>query len=171
VVIDRTDLDAATREIKALAQGSLRFALDMVGDSTATWCQNVLASCCGSRYVPPETTADSSADGPAREAGQRQTAGSLGHLVCLTGAPKSSVPSVRVHRVPIKLFHTNAQLGSRLSKWLYLLLDREILAPPEVRFVDGGLDVVNSALNLLKNGEVSGARVVVKMKGGGAAEP
>jgi hypothetical protein len=166
VVVDRANLDAAAMEVRLHAQGSLRFALDMIGKETATWCQSILASCSASRCVSPDISVTKSSvfkndtDGNLTPRQQQST---LSHLVCLTGEPKTTLPSVRAHKVPIKLFHTNPRLGSRLSRWLYRLLDVEELKLPEVRVVDGGLGVVNSCLELLKSGEVSGSRVVVRM--------
>ncbi|KAL1859000.1 hypothetical protein VTK73DRAFT_7718 [Phialemonium thermophilum] len=170
VIVDRADLDAAAREVASHAQGGLRFALDMVGKETAAWCQGVLDTC--SRPPSPEPQAQQPRDDePASQSSNQQSNGEsrsangvpVSHLVCMTGEPKTKLPHVRTHKVPIKLFHVNRRLGSRLSKWLYRLLDADALKIPETRVVDGGLSVVNSCLDLLKNGEVSGSRVVVRM--------
>jgi hypothetical protein len=69
-----------------------------------------------------------------------------------------------VHTVPIKLFHTSKLVGSYLSKWLYELLDKGTLQLPDVEFVDGGLDAINAALERLRAGNVSGKRLVVRVK-------
>lgn len=71
---------------------------------------------------------------------------------------------MQVHSVPIKLFHVNEKVGGHLSKWLFELLDKGTLQPPEVEFVDGGLNAVNEALARLKSGDVSGRRLVVRVK-------
>ncbi|KAG9258128.1 chaperonin 10-like protein [Emericellopsis atlantica] len=139
-LIDRTDLDHAKTEITSLFPGSLRFAIDTVGGETASWCQGVLA------------------------AQHSQHAHGSSHLVALTGKPKTACPSVRVHSVPIKLFHANRKVGGHLSKWLHELLDGGKLHLPEVEYVDGGLDAVNSALDRLKTGSISGRRLVVTVK-------
>jgi len=159
VVIDKRDLDMASREIYNLARGSLRFALDMVGKETAGWCQTILHSCHASPYLSPDP---SIAEGDF-EMEDSQSKDSKSHLVCLTGEPEERVHTVRVHRVPIKLFHVNARLGSRLSKWLYCLLESGALKLPQTIFVDGGLNVINSCLDMLRRGEASGSRVVVRM--------
>lgn len=89
----------------------------------------------------------------------------MSHLVVLTGKPKAECPNVQVHSVPIKLFHSNIIVGAHLSKWLFELLDKGMLQPPEVEYVDGGLDAVNAALGRLKAGDISGKRLVVRVKG------
>lgn len=151
-MVDRHNLEDAANEIRTHCQGSLRFAVDAIGKETATWCQEVL-----------EANSGSQADSP--DAAELQS-----HLVCLSGAPASISAGIRVHSVPIKLFHTNARLGSRLSKWLARLLAVSAIQLPETRFVEGGLDAVNKSLEMLKNGEVSGQRVVVKMIPGSSVE-
>jgi hypothetical protein len=141
IVIDKTDLLVASREIASLTKGSLRFALDVVGKETAEWCQEILQSCSTSPSGTP----------------------AMSHLVCLTGQPRRRSDSVKVHQVPIKLFHANPRLGSRLSKWLYCVLEAGALKPPETIFVDGGLNVIGACLDMLRRGEASGNRVVVRM--------
>lgn len=153
----------AERDIQRLVPGSLRFAIDTVGSETALWCQNILASRAASRYSSPGgAEADSS---PWADSTLDSAAGSrLSHLVALTGKPKAMCPNVKVHTVPIKLFHTSKLVGSYLSKWLYELLDKGTLQLPDVEFVDGGLDAINAALERLRAGNVSGKRLVVRVK-------
>lgn len=86
------------------------------------------------------------------------------HLVCLTGAPKSPSANVRIHKVPVKLFHTNEILGCKLSYWLYHSLKNGMLKIPEAKVVEGGLGVINSCLEQMRRGEISGSRLVVKLR-------
>lgn len=145
-LIDRKDLDKAAAQVRAEVPAPIRFALDTVGPGTASWCQNVLAS---HTSVPHN---------PANPQSQQET-----HLICLSGRPKTANPSVRAHTVPIKLFHTNPELGSRVAGWLAELLASRELRLPETVFADGGLDVVGSSLERIKKGEVSGRRLVVRL--------
>lgn len=146
--------------------GSLRFAIDTVGSDTAAWCQNVLAARTSSRYSSPTNVANGGSPPPV-DLESRGGGSKLSHLVVLTGAPKTTCPNVQVHQVPIKLFHSHKKIGGHLSKWLFELLERGTLKLPEVEFVDGGLDVVNTALQRLKAGNVSGRRLVVRTKENG----
>ncbi|RFU81694.1 hypothetical protein TARUN_479 [Trichoderma arundinaceum] len=162
ILIERSDLDQAKRDIKRLVLASLRFAIDTVGSKTAGWCQQVLAERTSSRYCRPgkETpTNPSPVDAATRGGGSK-----LSHLVALTGSPQTFSPNVQVHTVPIKLFHTSEYVGGHLSKWLYELLDTNKLQPPEVEFVPGGLDAINGALERLREGKTSGKRLVIRVK-------
>lgn len=162
LLVDRTDLGEAKRLILKQIPSSLRFAIDVVGGETASWCQEVLEASCGSNYSSPNisTPGNSTPNGSSTHGGGWK----LGHLVTLTGAPKASCSNVQVHQVPIKLFHTHQKIGGHLSKWLCELLDKDSLILPEVEFVDGGLGAVNDALERLKDGTVSGKRLVVRTK-------
>lgn len=135
----------------------IRFALDTVGADTASWCQNILASRTGTQYRPSLLLAGSNniALGPSS---------SLSHLVCLVAAPKERNVNVRTHTVPIKLFHSNCDIGRAVSGWLSKLLESGDLTLPETIYQDGGLDTIGSGLERLKNGELSGKRLVVRLK-------
>ncbi|CAI4213200.1 unnamed protein product [Parascedosporium putredinis] len=158
VIVDRKDLDLAAKEVRKHTQGSLRFALDFIGKDTSAWCQNLLAACASSRYPENRDDPDTIPD-PFTQKGA-----TLSHLVCLTGAPKARVPNVRVHQVPVKMFHENEELGCVLSYWLYHSLKTGVITLPETQIVDGGLEAVNSCLELMRRGEVSGSRLVVRVK-------
>jgi hypothetical protein len=151
LIIDRSNLDEAEREIQASVPGRLRFGLDAVGRETATWCQKVLA---GSRNEPGNQASVAS----TQEQGSCQS-----HLVGLTGLPKEAQSSVVWHKLPIKLFHTNPEIGQTISGWLEALLARNEILLPEVEVVKGGLEAVNGALDRLRQGDASGKRLVVKL--------
>jgi hypothetical protein len=76
--------------------------------------------------------------------------------------PKSKHSNVRLHEVPIKLFHENKAIGKQVSGWLQRLLDTNSLQLPETVFENGGLEVVEKNLNRLRSGELSGRRLVVQ---------
>ncbi|KAL7921430.1 hypothetical protein ACQKWADRAFT_126124 [Trichoderma austrokoningii] len=163
ILVESSNLDQAKREIKQLVPGSLRFAVDTVGPETAAWCQQVLAERTSSRYCRPgyETPTNrlSSAYMATRGGGSK-----LSHLAALAGAPSTHSPNIQVHTVPIKLFHTSQDVGNHLSQWLYELLDLHQLLPPEVDSMTGGLDAINGALEILKQGKTAGKGIVIRIK-------
>jgi hypothetical protein len=69
---------------------------------------------------------------------------------------------VRVHEVPIKLFHENKAIGRCVSAWLQKLLETDGLKLPETVFENGGLNAVAKSLERLRSGEISGRRLVVR---------
>lgn len=159
VLVDRTDLELAAKQVHLHTQGNLRFAMDMIGKETSAWCQTVLAS--SPSYQPtsqePDTTSFLNGNSAQKTTPER-------HLVCLASSPKVREPGVRVHQVPVKLFHESEDLGCVLSYWLYHSLKSGAVKLPEAQIVEGGLDVVNSCLELMRRGEISGSRLVVKLR-------
>lgn len=153
-LIDREDLDKAADQIRSEIPVPIRFALDTVGSETAAWCQNLLASRAGVQFKQSLLQ-----HGKNRHASS--TGATLSHLVCLTGSPELRNPNVRVHTVPIKLFHTSQKIGGLIAQWLADLLASGELKLPETVFEDGGLDAVRPCLERVKNGEFSGRRLVV----------
>lgn len=139
VLVDRQDSSRAVEIIRSVTGGQLRFALDTVGKETASHLQQSLAS-------QPETT--------------------QAHLVGLTGLPKSSVPGVKHHSVPIKVFHITPAVGEPIMAWLEQLLASNVLAPPDIDIAQGGLQGINDALDQLRGGNVSGKRIVVPLGNG-----
>lgn len=137
VLVDRQDPSRAIDIIRSVTEGKLRFALDTVGKETATHLQESLY----------------------RSEGTRQ-----GHLVGLTGLPKIRLPCVRYHTLPIKLFHCVEAVGEEAMNWLEKLLLEKTLSPPAVVTAAGGLEGVNAALDQLRNGAVSGKRLVVPIE-------
>ena len=137
VLVDRQDPPRAVEIIRSVTKGGLRFGLDAVGKETATYLQESLQS-----------TSD----------------GRRAHLVGLTGLPKSRLPGVRYHSIPIKVFHTVPAIGEEAMNWLEAMLVDEVFHPPEVAVDDGGLEGINSALEKLRNGDISGRRLVVQVE-------
>ncbi|KAL5119969.1 hypothetical protein ACEQ8H_002067 [Pleosporales sp. CAS-2024a] len=156
ILIDRMDLDRAADEIKKKIEAPICFALDTVGSDTASWCQKVLASCRGS--VLESSEKDQGRDGRSLSVDEDQS-----HLICLTSRPKTKDANVRVHAVPIKLFHENHDIGKLISKWLEELLASGKLKLPDNVLVNGGLNAVGPSLERMRKGEVSGKRLVVLM--------
>lgn len=144
VLVDRQDSGRAVEIIRSVTRGQLRFALDTVGKETAGYLQESLAG-------QPENT--------------------QAHLVGLTGLPKSSLPGVKHHSVPIKVFHITPAVGEPIMAWLEKLLASKVLAPPDVDIAHGGLEGINDALDQLREGKVSGKRIVVPLGNGEAQKP
>jgi hypothetical protein len=150
------DLDKAADEIRKEIAAPICYALDTVGSDTALWCQNVLASYRRSVLELPKT--DQGQNGHDSSVDEDQS-----HLICLTSRPKIKDPNVRVHTVPIKLFHENQDIGKLISGWLEELLASRKLKLPDIIFADGGLNAVGPSLERMRKGEVSGKRLVVRL--------
>lgn len=136
VLVDRQDPSRAIEIIRSITKRKLRFALDTVGKETAAHLQESL---------------------------NRSKESEQGHLVGLTGLPKTRLPGLKYHNVPIKLFHSVPIVGERIVDWLEQLLVSKTLQTPEVSIVDGGLESINSALDKLRSGSISGKRLVVTL--------
>jgi Zn-dependent alcohol dehydrogenase len=138
LLVDRLDTDRAIEIIRGVTQGRLRFGIDIVGRETATILQKALFA--------------SEHDGPQA------------HLLGLTGVPKEKDPRIRYHAVPIKIFHSSRVVGESLVTWLEELLQSNALKLPEVVVrQEGGLADINDALEILRNGSVSGKRIVIDL--------
>lgn len=133
LLVDRQDPDRAVEIIRGVTGGKLRYAIDIVGKDTATQLEKTL-----------------NPDGHA-------------HLLGLTGLPKERNPGIQYHTVPIKLFHTAPAVGEAMVCWLEDLLHSTNLTLPEIVRAEGGLEGINSALETLRSGSVSGKRIVVDL--------
>ncbi|PGH23610.1 hypothetical protein AJ80_02391 [Polytolypa hystricis UAMH7299] len=155
ILIDRYDTNRAVEIIRGITDGQLLYAMDMVGRESATFLQAALTT---TATTQTHSSGDSSNNNTIHD---RQQA----HLLGLTGLPKEREDSsvIRYHTVPIKLFHTANQVGEKLMVWLEDLLRTDALILPEVVQMDGGLDGINEALEHLRNGSVSGKRIVVEI--------
>ena len=139
VLVDRHNPERAVQIIRGITGGNLRYAMDIVGRETATLLQGAL-----------------------REQPQNHSQGKS-HLLGLAGIPKEQdqKPGFEYHTVPIKLFHTSPAVGENLVTWLEKLLATDNFRLPETVHADGGLAGINTALQLLREGSVSGKRIVV----------
>jgi hypothetical protein len=136
--VDRLDTNRAVEIIRGITDGRLRFGLDTIGRETATIMQRALFT--------------SEGDGPRS------------HLLGLTGIPKERIPCVTYHTVPIKIFHLSEIVGENLTTWLETLLQSKALILPEIVRAEGGLAGINDALEKLRDGSVSGKRIVVALE-------
>ncbi|KAL9024079.1 MAG: hypothetical protein Q9196_006778 [Gyalolechia fulgens] len=134
VQVDRNDPSRAIAIIANTTNHGLKFGLDTIGKETASYLQEAL---------------------------NRSRGGQQAHLVGLTGLPEEKVPGVKQHIVPIQVFHTVPTIGEQAMDWLEHLLAKEFLHPPDILVAVGGLESVNGVLDDVKNGAVSGRRIVV----------
>ncbi|CAD0082226.1 unnamed protein product [Aureobasidium vineae] len=137
VLVDSHDHIRAIEIVRSITKGKLRFAVDTVGKETAG-------------YLVQMLQADA-------QGGKRA------HLVGLAGIPKETTGEVVFHSVPIKLFHEVPCIGLALMNWLERALETEAVALPEVEHMEGGLSVLNPALDRMRRGEISGRRLVVSL--------
>ncbi|TIA03238.1 GroES-like protein [Aureobasidium pullulans] len=137
ILVDSHDPIRAINVVRAITKGKLRFAVDTVGKETAGHLVQMLQA-------------------DAQE-------GRRAHLVGLTGVPKGKVDGIVFHSVPIKLFHEVPSIGLTLMNWLEKALETEAIALPEVEHAGGGLEGINAALDRMRNGEISGRRLVISV--------
>lgn len=133
VLVDSHDPERAIKVIRAVTGERLKFAIDTVGKQTATHLVQALQTDSGKRA----------------------------HVVGLTGLPKEARQGLVYHAVPIKVFHEVPSVGLALMQWLEAALRDEAIALPDVELADGGLGGINSALDRMRRGEISGRRLVV----------
>ncbi|KAI4173274.1 MAG: hypothetical protein LQ343_002985 [Gyalolechia ehrenbergii] len=134
VQVDRNDPPRAIAIIANTTNHGLKFGLDTVGKETAGYLQEAL---------------------------NRSRGGQQAHLVGLTGLPEEKLPGIYHYNVPIRVFHTVPMLGEQAMEWLEQLLIKEFLHPPDIFVAFGGLESVNGVLDDMRNGAVSGKRIVV----------
>ena len=139
LLVDRLDTERAISVVSSITRGRLRFGLDTIGNESAT----LLA-----RAMQAE------AEGVDERA----------HLVGLAGLPKEPTNSIVYHSVPVKAFHEVPQVGEGLMRWLEELLDQKLLVAPDIEIAHGGLGGINDALDKLRDGSVSGHRIVVPLR-------
>lgn len=157
ILVDSHDPVRAVQIIRGnLPHGQLRFGLDTRGRESAEALLEALRPDYASNVaaLPPGTPPST----PPAETG------SSAHLVGLTGLPKIARPDgVVYHNVPIKLFHEVPEVGEKLVVWLERLLAEGALVPPRIVDVQDGLHTVNDGLDRMRNGEIRGGKLVVKV--------
>ena len=131
LLVDRHDPERAIQIVQGVTNSRLRYAIDIVGRDTATLLQRTL------EHSP------------------------RAHLLGYTGLPKERLANITYHTVPIKLFHLCPAVGDAMMCWLEALLAQDLLSLPDIVQAHGGLEGINAALELLRNGTASGKRVVV----------
>ncbi|KAI0412940.1 quinone oxidoreductase [Xylaria grammica] len=147
LLVDSHDQARAVDIIQGSLGGKLRFGLDTQGrDSAEALGRSMKArgAMIGSIPTPPGTPATTT------------------HLVGLAALPNVPAAGGLVyHRVPMKLFHEVPQVGSAITLWLETLLEKGLIALPDVLAVEEGFSGVNKGLDRMRRGEISGGRAVV----------
>jgi hypothetical protein len=159
LVVDSHDPQRAVDIIKANCSGRLRFGMDTRGSDSATSLLQAL--------TPINTEENTDGACKARPLSQEITAEPLllsAHLVGLTGLPKQCPPEGTLfHQVPIKLFHEAPPVGAALVTWLERLLQNGLLHMPKIIYIEDGLENVNRGLNKMRNREISGGKLIVRL--------
>lgn len=135
VLVDSHSAARASDVIRNLTKGELRFAVDTVGKPTA----EALAQC-------------------LKTGGAKRP-----HLVGLAALPKERIPGIVYHNVPVKLFHEVREVGLSLMAWLEQALKYKVLSLPVIETAPNGLEGVNAALDRMRQGQISGKRLVVPL--------
>lgn len=149
--------------IRSNLQGKLRFGVDTVGRESAT---SLLQALAPGNLSTTNPGVEKKNDGtpPSPPATPHDSSMLSAHLIGLTGLPKQTAPDgVRFHTVPIKLFHEVPAVGDALVRWLERLLAQGLISPPEIIDIEKGLESVNSGLDRMRKGEISGGKLVVRV--------
>ncbi|KIW32772.1 uncharacterized protein PV07_04295 [Cladophialophora immunda] len=153
IVVDNHNPERAIEITRSVTNNSLRFAVDTVGRDTAKHLMQCLQQ--HSEFMDDDSATTLKTDAARLAA----------HLVGLTGLPKGSPPTnITFHTVPIKVFHEIPELGEVLMLWLERLLAQGLLVPPTILGVREGFGEINDALDSMRRGEISGGRLVVRVK-------
>lgn len=138
LLVDRLDTGRAVTILRSITKGRLRYGLDTSGKESAA----LLASTLQQTHESSTTRS---------------------HLVGLSSLPKERVDGVVYHSVPIKLFHEAPEIGEAMTLWLEKLLEHSLLATPDRELASGGLSGINEALDRLRDGSISGPRLVIAL--------
>lgn len=167
LLVDSHDPSRAVDIIRANLQGKLRFGIDTVGRDTATSLLHALTpSNLGTGKDAAADVADvaAAAAPPSPPSTPHDSSLLQAHLIGLTGLPKQTAPDgVQFHTVPIKLFHEVPEVGDALVRWFERLLEKGLVSPPEIIDVETGLESINSGLDRMRRGEISGGKLVVRV--------
>ncbi|ROW14209.1 hypothetical protein VPNG_04323 [Cytospora leucostoma] len=154
LLIDSHDPQRAVNVLKANVRDELRFGIDTRGKDTAAKLLEALTNkdvCTDSKPPSPPGTPRTSPLTPA-------------HLIGLTGLPKElGNEGAVLHSVPIKLFHEVPAVGHALVTWLERLLEEGLVSPPEIIDIEEGLENVNTGLDKMRRGHISGGKLIVRL--------
>ncbi|KAK7216844.1 hypothetical protein V2G26_004847 [Clonostachys chloroleuca] len=158
LLVDSHDPERAISIVKANTKGNLRFGLDTRGKETAEYLLRAISP--ESPLTKPGVDEDNLPTPP----GTPSVDGHRSHLIGMSGLPKIAPgQEVLLHNVPIKLFHDVPEVGSALTSWLGRLLGEGIITLPDVLDVEKGFENINSGLDRMRRGEISGGKLVVKV--------
>ncbi|KUI64322.1 hypothetical protein VM1G_11124 [Cytospora mali] len=154
LMIDSHDPQRAVDILRANVRDELRFGIDTRGKDTAAKLLEALTNKGTFRGSEP----------PSPPATPRTSPSLSAHLIGLTGLPKPGATEGAVmHSVPIKLFHEVPAVGHALVTWLERLLKEGLVSPPEIIDIEEGLENVNSGLDRMRRGDISGGKLIVRL--------
>ncbi|KAH7323132.1 chaperonin 10-like protein [Stachybotrys elegans] len=158
VIIDSHDPQRAVQIIRAYTKGQARYGVDTRGKDTATLLMEAFADEAHIEQSPidPGVQPYEPVEGSRNK--------SLAHIVGLAGIPKIPLPGIKIHSMPIKLFHEVPEIGRPLATWLSRLLEDRIITHPKVLDVENDLGSINKGLDRMRVGEISGGKLIVKLK-------
>ncbi|KAF2667823.1 GroES-like protein [Microthyrium microscopicum] len=137
LLVDSHNPERAINIVRSVTGGKLRFGIDTIGKITASSLSETL-----------QTTSDDTI--------------TRSHLIGLSGVPKENKEGLAYHTVPIKLFHEVQSVGESLMVWLEKLLKDSEISLPDTLVLPGGLGAINDGLDMMRRGEISGKRLVIK---------
>ncbi|KAF2787319.1 GroES-like protein [Melanomma pulvis-pyrius CBS 109.77] len=169
LLVDSHDPERAISVIRAATSNAARFGFDTQGKESAAQLLRALASSDTATALPNDPqeyeAVKSKLPTPPSTPSEPAKATTTSHLIGLTGVPKTNIPSgVALHGVPIKLFHEIPEVGEALSEWCERLLVKGLLVPPDVVGTVEGLEGINEGLDRLRRREISGGRLVAKLR-------
>ncbi|KAM7203146.1 GroES (chaperonin 10)-like protein [Naviculisporaceae sp. PSN 640] len=160
LLVDSHDPARAVDIIRSNLRGKLRFGIDTVGRDSATSLLHALTP----SNLAKETVVGEGEAPPSPPSTPHDSSLLQAHLIGLTGLPKQIAPDgVQFHTVPIKLFHEVPEVGDALVRWFERLLEKGLVSPPEIIDVEQGLESINSGLDRMRRGEISGGKLVVRV--------
>lgn len=156
LLIDSHDPQRAVQILHNNIGDEVRFGLDTRGKDTAAL---LLEGLTKSRSGSPDQNGR-----PPSPPGTPRSSSQSAHLIGLTGLPKgAATEGVALHSVPIKLFHEVPAVGHALVTWLERLLEQGLISPPEIIDIEEGLENVNTGLDRMRNGEIRGGKLIVRL--------
>ncbi|TKX19994.1 hypothetical protein C1H76_7878 [Elsinoe australis] len=157
-VVDSHDPQRAIEIVRSVTGDALHFAIDTVGRPTS----ESLAQCLQGYSSATDSVQEPTPPGtPPSDVGNKVSRRT--HLTGLTGLPKQQTGAVH-HSVPVKLFHEIPEVGEALVVWLERLLEQGLLSPPRILGVVEGLEGINDGLDRMRKGEISGGRLVARIR-------
>lgn len=160
LLVDSHEPDRAVDIIRANTKGQVRFGLDTRGKETASHLLRALS--------PNERHSSGLSGGVSQTSlsppGTPDGHLARGHMIGMSGLPKQVHPGNMVlHSVPIKLYHEVKPVGLALCHWLGRLLEQGYIFPPDIVGIERGLESINSGLDRMRKGEISGGKLVVQV--------
>ncbi|KAF3762197.1 hypothetical protein M406DRAFT_45552 [Cryphonectria parasitica EP155] len=155
LLIDSHDPQRAIQVLQRNVGDEIRFGIDTRGkDTAAMLLEGLTKSRSGTINAEP----------PSPPATPRTSPSFSAHLIGLTGLPKGvAADGIALHAVPIKLFHEVPAVGHAMVTWLERLLEQGLVSPPEIIDIEEGLENVNTGLDRMRKGEISGGKLVVRI--------